>query len=223
MWFAIKAFPNKSFQVFFACFKFYRRQCPAKELEAYGVCTYGLTMHSTVERRVREKLSRLINLYLIHYIEDVPPLGIHRRVGPGYDWDLLGLISEIRNILYGGLSENQLFQFVRHGKKLRQMRGYMGFYALLDDANALTKLDGWLASTIKQALYKRYKILGMTKAITSSDLITGSWYDAASHSSSTFKPNARLPSFVRGWSAARKYYFAYGLDGVEPPRYLSYY
>jgi RNA-directed DNA polymerase len=98
----------------------------------YGICTDGLTMHSTVERRVREKLSRLINLYLIHYIDVVPPLAIHRRVGPGYDWDLLGLISEIRNILYGGLSENQLFKFIRHGVKLRQMRGYMGFYALLE-------------------------------------------------------------------------------------------
>jgi RNA-directed DNA polymerase len=84
-------------------------------------------MHASVERRVREKLSRLINLYLIHYIEDVPPLKIDRRVGLGYDWDLLGLISEIRSILYGGLSENQLFQFVRHGKKLRSNAGIYGF------------------------------------------------------------------------------------------------
>jgi RNA-directed DNA polymerase len=99
----------------------------------------------------------------------------------------------------------------------------MGFYALLDDADALVRLDGWLTSNIKQALHKRYKILGVTKAIGAKELISGDWYDAASHSSSKFTPNSKLPSFVRGWSAARKYYFSYGLDGVDPPKYLSYY
>ena len=33
------------------------------------------------------------------------------------------------------------------------------------------------------------------------------------------KPSFRLPSFVRGWRAARKYYFTFGLKDVEPPKY----
>jgi retron-type reverse transcriptase len=189
----------------------------------YGICVDGLVMHATVEQRLRAKLSRLINLYLLHYIEKTPPVRISDRIGDGYDWDLLGLISEIRKVLYGGLSELQIFLFVKKGIKLRQMKGMMGFYALLDDGDALTRLDGWLVSSIKQALIKRYKILGVSKTIKSRDLIAGAWYDASKYTTASFDPDVKLPSFVRGWSAARKYYFSYGLDDVEPPKYIAYY
>jgi hypothetical protein len=114
-------------------------------------------MHFDVESRLKRTLSRLINLYLIHYIEKHQPNG--KRVGAGFDWDLIGLISEVRNILYGGLTEEQLDQFIKRGVKLPRMRGLMGFYALLDDKKALARLDGWLLSTIRRALAKRYKIM----------------------------------------------------------------
>ena len=65
----------------------------------YGISTHGLFMHSDIVLRLKRKLSRLINLYLVHYIEKHQPN--LNRVGPGFDWDLVGLISEVRNILYG--------------------------------------------------------------------------------------------------------------------------
>ncbi|HBF56599.1 MAG TPA: hypothetical protein DDW72_22275, partial [Afipia sp.] len=199
------------------------KSIPDLKFLGYGLSINGLMMHSSIERRLHRTLSRLINLYLLHYIDKVPPASVSKRVGPGYDWDLMGLISETRNILYGGLTEGQLFQFVRNGKKLSSMKGFMGFYALLDDPDALARLDGWFVSTVKQALYKRYKILGISKTFSSNELILGSWYNSAKYSTSKFDPKPRMPSFVRGWAAARKYYFAYGLDGVEPPKYISYY
>jgi hypothetical protein len=191
----------------------------------YGITIAGLYMHSDVERRLKRTLSRLINLYLLHYVEkhQVNPA----RVGPGFDWDLIGLLTEVRNILYGGLTEEHLDQFVKKGKKLPRMRGLMGFYALLDDYQVLARLDGWLASTIKQALFKRYKIFaasGITiSPPNSQSLILGIWYFAHLYNTAGFQPDARMPSFVRAWAAARKYYYAFGLQNVDPPRYVSYY
>jgi RNA-directed DNA polymerase len=182
-------------------------------------------MHSDVERRLKRKLSRLINLYLVHYIEKHKPN--LNRVGQGFDWDLLGLISEVRNVLYGGLTEEDLDQFIKKGRKLPQMRGLMGFYALLDDKDVLVGLDGWLVSNIKQALFKRYKIIAAHgKTIhppKATSLIFGNWYSSYIYNSGSFAPDARMPSFVRAWSAARKYYFAFGLEHVEAPRYIAYY
>jgi retron-type reverse transcriptase len=192
----------------------------------YGIAVDGLFMHSDVEARLRRTLSRLINLYLVHYIEKhAPNLA---RVGGGFDWDLIGLISEVRNILYGGLSEVDLVQFIKMGRKLPRMRGLMGFYALLDDKEALARLDGWLVSTIRQALFKRYKIIGKAKKTTTKlpnlqSLIDGNWYFGQFYNTPSFQPDARMPSFVRAWAAARKYYYAFGLEGVDPPRYVSYY
>jgi retron-type reverse transcriptase len=191
----------------------------------YGIFLAGLFMHEDVEMRLRRKLSRLINLYLIHYIEKHGPN--KKRIGHGYDWDLMGLVSEVRNILYGGLSEGNLENFIKFDIRLPKMRGLMGFYALLDKSEALVRLDGWFASTVKQALVKRYAIIGKSKAIIKppklKDLIKGNWYSAALHSTASFSPDPRLPSFVRGWASARKYFYSYGLEGVDPPRYISYY
>lgn len=189
----------------------------------YGISPAGFFMHSDVEKRLKRSLSRLINLYLIHYIEKHQPNP--KRVGSGFDWDLIGLISELRNILYGGLSEEDLRRFIKSGKKLRRMRGLMGFYALMDRHDALIRLDGWLVSTIKQALVKRYKIIGKKtlKAPKTSLLIKGDWYLAGKYNTATFAPDARMPSFVRGWAAARKYFYSFGLEGVDPPRYVAYY
>jgi hypothetical protein len=191
----------------------------------YGISSAGLFMHGDVELRLKRTLSRLINLYLVHYIEKHQ--SNPKRVGPGFDWDLIGLISEVRNILYGGLSENDLGQFIKRGKKLPKMRGLMGFYALLDNYDALVRLDGWLVSNVKQALFKRYKVIGVKKGVIAppnlESLIHGDWYMAYIYNTLGFQPDARMPSFVRAWAAARKHYYSFGLEGVEPPRYISYY
>jgi hypothetical protein len=47
--------------------------------------------------------------------------------------------------------------------------------------------------------------------------------NANKYNSGSFDPNSKIPSFVRGWAAARKYYYSFGLEGVEPPKYIGYY
>jgi hypothetical protein len=99
----------------------------------------------------------------------------------------------------------------------------MSFYALLDDKERLQYLDGWLAGVIERAMRKRDKILqakyGTTGLKPSSEsLIRGDWMNLSAWRGEQ-KPEVRLPSFVRGWRAARKYYMTFGLKDVEPPKY----
>lgn len=193
----------------------------------YRFTKAGLKIPQRVRDKIVTKLSRLIHIYLIQYpLKHGFSATRSRRTAPRYDWDLLGLIQEIRGYLYGGLKEEELAAFLKGGKKLRKMRGLMGFYALLDDGETLRWLDGWLVTQLRLAMRKRAKLLrskyrhrGISP--TAEQLILGRWMNPKAWKG-TDCPDRRLPSFVRGWRAARKYYFTFGLEDVEPPRY-SYY
>jgi RNA-directed DNA polymerase len=187
----------------------------------------GLKIPEHVVTRIIAKMSRLTQVYLIHYPNK---FGFNAKrcsaSGKPYDWDLLGLILELRGYLYGGLEETEISDFLYKGQKLPKMRGLMGFYALLDDAETLKALDRWLVVNLRLAMRKRQKILQVkyglpSLAPASEELILGTWLDKSAWRGKDC-PDPRLPSFVRGWRAARKYYYTYGLEGVQPPAY-SYY
>lgn len=105
----------------------------------------------------------------------------------------------------------------------------MGFYALIDSEDELRYLDKRLQSTVLKTIVERNRILrsdyqreGLIPTIQ--DLIDGTWMDKAAWVQ--FGPlqnneiiDLRLPSFLRGWRAARKHYFTYGLAEVQPPSY----
>jgi retron-type reverse transcriptase len=189
----------------------------------YSFTQDGLRLSDRTMRRIKSKLSKLISVYLIHYIRTVSYNKDRSDRDASYDWDLLGLISEIRNYLYGGLRESEINSMLRRGKKLKKVRGLMSFYALLDDKEALNELDGWLANTIERAMRKRRHILqtkyGLdTVTPNSASIIRGDWLNLDEWRGEP-KPETRLPSFTRGWRASRKYYLTFGLKDVEPPKY----
>ena len=205
------------------------------ELRSYSSFDYlgyrftktGLKMPNRVCEKIKRKLSKLIQIHLIHYPEKY---GFNasrcRLTGPSYDWDLLGLILEMRGYLYGGLSENEVRAFLDKGKRLRRVKGLMGFYALLEDRETLKKLDSWLLVNVRLAMRKRAKILHYKYNCNGlepveEELILGTWLDEAAWQGNGC-PDSRLPSFVRGWRAARKYYFTFGLEDVQPPSYAYY-
>lgn len=187
----------------------------------------GLKVPDHAWARITRKLSRLIHLHLIQYPSRFGFSNIRSRVGKKpYDWDLLALILELRGYLYGGLAEDEISKFLKSGDKLRKMRGLMGFYALLEDADTLKRLDTWLLVNLRLAMRKRQRILKIQykrKGLSPSEeeLILGTWLNKSAWRGGKC-PDPRLPSFVRGWRAARKYYYTFGLEGVDPPPY-SYY
>lgn len=188
----------------------------------YGINKNKLIMHEEVKLKLKRKFSNLINLYLLHYVSK---FGANiSRVGTGHDWDLIGLIYEIRNIIYGGLSEHDIRGSLKGHFRLRTMTGLMSFYALLEDREGLAELDGWLSRQIYAAAIKRYSSglfpSNPRSAINIKKIISGEWYTA---DFTVDRLDARMPSFVRGWSAARKYYMTYGLNNVKAPTYVTGY
>lgn len=200
----------------------------------YRFCEGGLSIPDKVVKRIKIKISRLTNIYLIQHPQNKDGFNPSRTnsspPGPLYDWDLLGLISEIRGYMYGGLHEDEIRRFLENGNELRQMRGLMGFYALIEDKEKLRELDGWLVNHIRRAMRHRNRVLSRNYGIScitpsNRSLILGDWLEPSAWDEKKGDdiPDARLPSFVRGWRAARKFYFTFGLERVEPPNYFAYY
>lgn len=192
----------------------------------YRFTTEGLSVPKKVEMRIQSRVSRLTNIYLIQYLTHGYNPKRSATFPHSFDWDLLGLIYELRNSLYGGLTERDLSNFIHKGKKLKSMKGLMGFYCLLDDPIALRRLDGWMLSIVRRAMVKRSKILSseysqVCPTPTNAQLAKGSWLDPAAWRGGAV-PESCMPSLVRGWRAARKYHYTYGLEHVEAPRYNFY-
>ncbi|WP_156254983.1 reverse transcriptase domain-containing protein [Sandarakinorhabdus oryzae] len=191
----------------------------------YRFTNDGLTVPDRVKRKVIFKISRLINLYLVHYLH----VGFNREragVAPDYDWDLLGCIYEMRNYLYGGLAEADLAAFIQDGLKLPRMKGLMGFYCLIDDPSTFREIDGQMLSLLRRAMVTRNQILATKyKAAcpnpSNRALATGDWLNLSVWRGGE-PPEARVPSLVRGWRAARKHFFTFGLEDVQPPGYGGY-
>ena len=188
----------------------------------------GLTLPRKTVKKLQQKVSRLINIYLINSLEHgFSHSRANRRYG--YDWDLLGLIYELRRGFYGGLKEQEVQDFLYRGRKLRKMRGLMGFYCLIEDPSALRALDGWAINTVRRACVVRRRIL-MSQyrrncpTPSNEELILGNWIAPTAwrqNADSDENVEVAFPSLVRGWRAARKHFFTFGLEGVQAPGYES--
>ena len=74
----------------------------------YKISKDQLEMSDKAVENIKQKISDRIHIYL-HRHPRSKNLGYSSsRAGPGYDWDLIGCVSEIRNIIYGGLTENRI-------------------------------------------------------------------------------------------------------------------
>ena len=189
----------------------------------YSLSQDSLRIPAAKVRQYQRKYSRLTHIYLFAPLR----FGFRKTrtsAAVGYDWDLLGLISEIRRSIYGGLEEKNIQDFLWKGKRLRSMRGLMGFYCILDDSERLRFLDGWLVNHMRRAMVHRNQILTSTYGCncptpSNKQLIDGSWLNLSAWDGDASDVEGQLPSFVRGWRAARKHYLTFGLEDVEPPAY----
>jgi RNA-directed DNA polymerase len=199
------------------------RTIPEFKYLGYSLSNGGLQIPAAKVRQYQQKFSRLSHIYLIQPLKfgfNPERTSRSRR----FDWDLLGLISEIRRSIYGGLDERDIQDFIWRGRRLKSMRGLMGFYCILEDSRRLRILDGWLVNHLRRTMAHRNQILraryGRGCILPSSrELITGTWLNLGAWDGDASDVEAQLPSFVRGWRAARKHYLTFGLEDVDPPQY----
>lgn len=203
------------------------RTIPSFDYLGYRFTCSGLTIQPKTIKKLKSKISRLINLYLLHYLK----IGFNRfrcsSYPAPYDWDLLGLIGELRYSLYGGLDEKQLENFLQLHKRLPKMRGLMSFYCLLEDSKPLREMDGWMLSMVRRSLRERNSLIKKINynhscpLPSNKQLAMGTWLDPTAWDGPN-KPDARMPSFVRGWRAAKKYFYTYGMKDIKAPTYGAY-
>jgi len=194
----------------------------------YGFSDKGLTLPQKTQKKLEQKVSRLINIYLFNPLKHgFNPQRASRK--GGYDWDLLGLIYELRRGFYGGLKEHDIQDFLYNSGRLSKMRGLMGFYCLIEDSCVLKALDGWTLNMVRRACVERNRILtakyGRSCPTPShKELILGNWIAPTAWregADANDEVEVGFPSLVRGWRAARKHFFTFGLEGVQAPGYNS--
>ncbi|MCW2362668.1 MULTISPECIES: reverse transcriptase domain-containing protein [Sphingobium] len=170
-------------------------------------------------KRIKRKISQIIYIHLLQYSNQGHPINPDRIGGDHLDWDLITCINEIRIYIYGGLKERDLDKFIEEDQKLPIVRGLMAFYPLITHVEKLAALDGWLVNVVSRAVRERNKaILGQgldPYVLNVQSLLAGSWYG------SDIPNESRMPSFVKGWRAARKFYKRYGLSEVRAPSYYA--
>jgi RNA-directed DNA polymerase len=181
----------------------------------------GISLPDKSIKRIKAKISSIIHKHLFLHRRGAGGSFDPARIGIGYfDWDLVTCVNEIRKYIYGGLRESHITEFLDHDEKLPFIRGLMAFFPLHSLAGELKALDGWLANVLERAQAERVKVLaahGHTVVkLTKAQLLDGSWYNYQQITN-----DATMPSFIRAWRAARKYYFRYGLAGIKPPSYCS--
>jgi RNA-directed DNA polymerase len=181
----------------------------------------GVSLPEKSRKRIKAKISSIIHKHLFLHRRGAHGAFNVARIGAGFaDWDLVTCINEIRKYIYGGLRESHISDFLDNDEKLPFIRGLMAFFPLHSLAGELKSLDGWLASALLRAQAERVKVLavhGQTiTRLSAAEMLDGSWYKYP-----LIKNDARMPSFIRAWRAARKYYFRYGLEGIRPPSYYS--
>lgn len=181
----------------------------------------GVGLPDKTVKRIKRRIAQIIYKHLFLHRRGASGLFNPNRIGPGFvDWDLVTCINEIRNYMYGGLHEGQLSAFFANTARLPHVRGLMSFFPLVQSSAQLKELDGWLLNILKRAQRERTRVVstfgGTLAPISQGQLIDGSWYDFPSISH-----DMTLPSFVRCWRAAKKFYRRYGLSRIKPPPYYS--
>ena len=188
----------------------------------HSVTPTGVRLPVKSVKRIKGHISSLVHKHLFLHRRGAGGAFDASRVGVGFgDWDLITCLNEVRKYIYGGLRERHLEAFLSDDAKPPFMRGLMAFFPLTTDVAQLSELDGWLLSIFRRAQRERVKVLQAqfgvgTPRLSKDQLLSGSW-----HTYPLIRNDASLPSFVRAWRAARKYYLRYGLAGIKPPAYYS--
>ncbi|HUD53478.1 reverse transcriptase domain-containing protein [Parvibaculum sp.] len=181
----------------------------------------GIGLPAKSIKRIKRQISEIIYKHLFLHRRGIGGAFDSGRVGPGFfDWDLVTCLNEIRRYMYGGLRENHITGFLSEDIRPPFIRGLMAFFPLSTEVAQFKQLDGWLLSVIRRAQRERVRVLAgfghHVDRLTKMQIVSGSWYTYAALDNEVV-----LPSFVRGWRTARKYYLRYGLTGIKPPSYYS--
>lgn len=128
------------------------------EFLGYSISVNSVSIKDGSVKKIKKQISYLLYRNLIQPLNGSKLQGL---VIPANNRDLalLTAIMQIRRYMYGGLSGQQLRNYISGRTKRIYFKGIMSFYPLVNDQAQLKELDGWLVSVIYRALKLRAKLL----------------------------------------------------------------
>lgn len=124
----------------------------------YAISVDSVSIKNSSVRKIQKQISYLLYRNLIQPLKGTKLKGL---IIPANDKDkaLVTAIMQIRRYMYGGLSSQQLRNYINGKSKRIQFKGIMSFYPLVNNKEQLQALDGWLVAIIFRTLKLRLKLL----------------------------------------------------------------
>jgi RNA-directed DNA polymerase len=124
----------------------------------YSISVNAVSIKEASLKKIQKQISYLLYRNLIQPLRGA---GLKGLIIPANDKDpaLLTALMQIRRYMYGGLSSQQLRNYISGKTKRIYFKGIMSFYPLVNDEEQLRALDGWLVSVICRSLRLRLKLL----------------------------------------------------------------
>ncbi len=179
----------------------------------------GTNLSQKTKRKIKDKLSKIIHQHLLLYPKRYDQMSPNRiDLKARIDWDLVTCINEIRQYVYGSMTENQIEgtdPIPANSDRL----GVVAFFSSVSIGDRFRELDGWLVNALRRALKERRRRLWawyefQTPMLTQDELIDGSWYKLRK-----IKNITKLPSFFNAWKAIRRVSISQGALSVGASGY----
>jgi hypothetical protein len=185
----------------------------------HSISQNGLSLSIKTQKRIKRRISKIIFQHLLLHPKrgNLSQTRIRKN---GTDWDMVTCINEIRDYLYGGLSEARITECLNNkSEPIKLNRCVLSFYPLVDNPEIFKELDGWLVNVLSRAQKMRRLILLSQfpnyTAYLRDELINGTWYI------SRIPNETKLPSFFKSWQYVRKCLNIYGIQAFPNPPYSS--
>ncbi|MEU8815031.1 reverse transcriptase domain-containing protein [Actinoplanes sp. NPDC048796] len=134
------------------------RDVDSVEFLSHKISLRSVGLASRPEQQIRRRSSVLIYANLLrHPLAKTQDL---RRLANGVDRDYITLLSQLRRLLYGGLSEHQVIRFSRSGYvPITHLTGFVARHPVVTEEDNWRDLDKWLRRQIWLALRRRASLL----------------------------------------------------------------
>jgi RNA-directed DNA polymerase len=134
------------------------RDVDSVEFLSHKISLRSVGLARRPESYIRSRSSMLIYANLLRH----PLAGTQdfRRLSGGVDRDYLTLLSQLRRLFYGGLSEHQVHRFSRSGYvPLTHLTGFVARHPVVTGEGDWQALDKWIRRQIWLALRRRASLL----------------------------------------------------------------
>ncbi|MBO4205872.1 reverse transcriptase domain-containing protein [Micromonospora echinofusca] len=197
------------------------RDVDSVDFLSHRISLRGVRLAKRPERNIRQRCSELIYANLLRQpLAGTQDFG---RLKNGLDRDYLTLLSQLRRLFYGGLSEPQVYRFSRSGYvPLNHLTGFVARHPVVTEVDDWRALDKWLRRQIWLALRRRALLLrkaGHEGPCIPWDTPVHMLSSQVSHSTRSFALlNMRIPSTARMARVVLKATDLHGTRVTERPR-----